>query len=66
MRALLLIGYVVMAAWLLVAAALRIFLLLRSGSDLDLLPFASGLLGLFGLVLLVPASVDRRTGRRER
>jgi hypothetical protein len=42
--------YLIMAAWLLISAGLRIVLLLRSGSDLDALPFISGSLGLIALV----------------
>ena len=55
--------YVAMAVWLLIAAVLRIVLLLASGSDLDPLPFVSGALGLLGLLALLPAIEERRERR---
>ena len=58
--------YVVMAIWLLIAAAARIAIQLAGGQELDPLPFISGGIGLLGLLLLVPAIEDRRAKQRDR
>jgi hypothetical protein len=63
MRSLLLVVYVLMAFWLLIAAGARIAIQLGAGQDLDALPFISGGIGLVGLVLLLPAYEDRRLTR---
>lgn len=66
MRAVVLLIYVVMGVWLLLAAGLRIALQLGQGLDLDPLPFVSGGLGLLALLALAPASAEwRRRGRSD-
>lgn len=55
MKALVIVVYVVMAVWLLFAAAARIAIQLASGVSLDPLPFIGGALGLLALLLLLPA-----------
>jgi hypothetical protein len=56
--------YAVMAGWLLLAAVLRILLLLRSGAALDPLPFISGGMGLAALIVLLPRISTMRRARR--
>ena len=63
MKVVILIVYVVMAAWLLFASAARIALQLNRGLDLDVLPFLSGALGLLALLLLLPAFDEWRQRR---
>jgi len=65
MRAALTVVYVVMAVWLLIAGMARIAIQLALGQDLDALPFVGGGIGLFALVLLLPAWEDRRRRDRE-
>jgi hypothetical protein len=60
MRAAILLLYVVMAAWLMLAGVARIAIQLSSGLSLDALPFIGGGIGLLALVLLLPAWDDRR------
>lgn len=63
------VAYVVMAAWLIVAAALRITLQLSEGMPLDPLPFISGGIALLALIALVPAAdefLQRRARDRHR
>jgi uncharacterized membrane protein HdeD (DUF308 family) len=62
MRAVTSLIYLVMAAWLLISAGLRIVLLLRSGSELDALPFISGTLGLLALATFLIGD-DKRHAR---
>jgi hypothetical protein len=59
-----LVAYIAMAVWLLIAAALRIALQLGSGIPLDPLPFVSGALGLLALLALVPGYEEWRERRR--
>lgn len=59
MRAAILIVYIVMAGWLMLASVARIAIQLSSGQDLDPLPFVGGALGLLALLLLLPAWEDR-------
>jgi len=63
MRSVLVVVYVVMACWLLIASGARIAIQLGAGQDLDALPFISGGLGLVGLVLLLPAYEEWRGAR---
>lgn len=51
--------YSVMAAWLVVAAVLRIVLSLRSGIPLDVLPAITGGLGLLALTIALPRTLNR-------
>jgi uncharacterized membrane protein HdeD (DUF308 family) len=60
MRAAILLLYVVMAGWLMLAGVARIAIQLSSGQNLDALPFVGGGIGLLALVLLLPAWDDRR------
>jgi hypothetical protein len=55
MRAAIVLVYIVMAAWLMLASVARIAIQLASGQSLDPLPFIGGGLGLLALVLLLPA-----------
>jgi hypothetical protein len=64
-RATIVVVYVVMAVWLLIASAARIAIQLSAGQDLDALPFIGGALGLLALVLLLPAWEDRKTRQRD-
>ena len=57
--------YVVMAVWLLLAAAARIALQLAGGLDLDLLPLVTGGIGLLGLIALVPMREHYRQAHRQ-
>lgn len=59
MRAAILIVYIVMAGWLMLASVARIAIQLSSGQNLDPLPFVGGGLGLLALLLLLPAWEDR-------
>lgn len=59
MRAAILIVYIVMAGWLMLASVARIAIQLSSGQNLDPLPFIGGALGLLALLLLLPAWEDR-------
>lgn len=59
-----LVVYVTMAAWLLIASALRIAIQLGSGLPLDPLPFIGGGLGLLALVALVPGYEEWRERRQ--
>jgi hypothetical protein len=59
-RAAIVLLYVVMAVWLMLAGAARIAIQLASGQHLDPLPFLGAGLGLLALVLLLPAWEDRR------
>jgi hypothetical protein len=59
-RLVLVVAYIVMAVWLLVAAGLRIALLLAAGLAMDPLPFISGGIGLLALIVLAPAYEERR------
>jgi hypothetical protein len=59
-KAAILFVYVVMGAWLVIASVVRINLQLSAGSDLDPLPFIGGGLGLFALILLLPAYEEWR------
>lgn len=63
MRVIVTIVYVVMAAWLLLAAAIRTALLLGSGLPLDPLPFISGTIALIALVSLPAANAELRQRR---
>lgn len=47
--------YVLMAVWLLIASALRIWLQLADGDNLDALPFVGAGIGVLSLVVLAPA-----------
>ena len=60
MRTTIVIVYVGMAVWLLLASVARIAIQLGTGQDLDPLPFIGGAIGLVALVLLLPAYEDRR------
>lgn len=60
MRAAIVLVYVVMAGWLMLASVARIAIQLSSGQDLDPLPFIGGGLGLVALILLLPAWDERR------
>jgi hypothetical protein len=64
-RTALFVVYIAMALWLLIAAAARIAIQLAAGQPLDALPFIGGAIGLFALVLLLPAWDDRRKGDRD-
>jgi len=66
MRAAIVLVYVVMAGWLMLAGVARIAIQLSSGQDLDALPFVGGGLGLLALVLLLPAYDDRKHRAEER
>ena len=57
MRPVILTMYVVMALWLLVVSVLRLVLSLGAGVPVDGLPFVTGGLGLFALVMLIPAGI---------
>lgn len=59
MRVAILIVYIVMAGWLMLASVARIAIQLSSGQNLDPLPFVGGGLGLLALLLLLPAWEDR-------
>jgi hypothetical protein len=60
MRTVLVVMYVAMAAWLLLAAGGRIVLQLSGGFDLDPLPFISGGIGALGLIAMVSAREQHR------
>lgn len=64
MRTVLVVAYIAMAVWLLLAAAIRVVLLLQAGNGLDPLPFISGSLAAIALLGILPAGVARV--RRER
>lgn len=67
MRPVILVAYVVMALWLFVVSVLRLALSIGSGAAVDGLPFVTGGLGLFALVIRVPTAVRfvlARIGRR--
>lgn len=49
-RAVVLFAYWVMAGWLIVAAVIRVGLLVHAGLPLDVLPLVSGALGLLAIV----------------
>ncbi len=57
MRPVILTMYVVMALWLFVVSVLRVVLSAGSGVPVDGLPFVTGGLGLFALLILIPAAV---------
>jgi hypothetical protein len=63
MRAAVVLVYVVMAGWLMLAGAARIVIELSAGQSLDALPFVGAGLGLLALILLLPAYEDRRHRR---
>ena len=65
MRTVVLVLYLTMGVWLLVAAAIRVALQLAAGVSLDALPFVSGGIALVALLALIPTYDDWR-GRRER
>ena len=60
MKVAIIVLYVAMAVWLLIAAVTRIYLQLSAGTALDALPFISGGLGILAIVLLLPAFEDWR------
>jgi hypothetical protein len=64
-RTILVVVYILMSLWLMIAAVTRIALQLAAGQDLDALPFISGGIGLVGLVLLLPAYEDWRSRTRD-
>ena len=57
MRPVLLTMYVVMALWLFAVSVLRLVLSAGSGAPVDGLPFVTGGLGLFALLILIPAGI---------
>jgi hypothetical protein len=57
MRPVILLTYVVMALWLLVAAVLRVLLSAANRVPVDGLPVVTGGLGLLALLILVPTAV---------
>jgi hypothetical protein len=65
MRTAMIVVYVAMAMWLVLAAFARIVIQLAAGQDLDPLPFVGGAIGLVALVLLLPAWEDRRSRNRD-
>jgi hypothetical protein len=65
MRTAMIVVYVAMALWLVLAAFARIAIQLAAGQDLDPLPFVGGAIGLVALVLLLPAWEDRRSRNRD-
>lgn len=65
MRPLLAVLYLLMAVWLVVAAARRIALLIAEGAPMDWSPFVSGGIGLVALLLVLPA-LDEWDARRDR
>jgi hypothetical protein len=65
MRSLVVVVYVVMAVWLMLAGAARIAIQLAAGQRLDALPFIGSGLGLLALILLLPAYEDRKHRRQD-
>lgn len=63
MRVVVTVIYVVMAAWLLVAAGLRAALLLAAGSPLGPLPFISGAIAVVALIAVLAANAELRQRR---
>jgi drug/metabolite transporter (DMT)-like permease len=67
MRTVLVVAYVAMAAWLLLAAVIRVVLLLHAGNGLDPLPFVSGALAGVALLGVLPMGVAHlRRSRAQR
>ena len=60
MRSVILIVYVVMGVWLVIAAVARLILQAVSDQPGDPLPFITGALGIVALLLVVPVLLRRR------
>lgn len=65
MKGALLLAYVVMAGWLVLAAARRIAITLMAGASVDPVTVISGALGGIALLLLLPA-IDEWSNRHDR